>query len=341
MNVLDDPTSDAPALLVHHRLRRAGPTLRDVVPATVTGPAQLPPYLMLGARDDSSFRADADGWSAVWRGLDPDTELHWRFRRSANTNTISHRWRGIDGGSSTASASIRVEQTIGSLYAPLPRQWDAAAQSLFGANWRLEYFSVPSAKHAVVYSPDGPLRNVIVPICVERAAGFARQWVSRVHSANLPFPMATWLTRMRCDTAYVYGCHGVDDEDPSPLLARCKRQTGLGARRPAERVRAADERPAWDIERHLLCVLTTVPFAGLASILQMLEDTGVLTSAREPFALRDDRPDGAAPLVVPVEFAAGTQLTLWSPDRTVRVRWVLSEPSPPDAQGASGAGAPH
>lgn len=340
MNVLDDPTSDAPALLVHHRLRRAGPTLRDVVPATVTGPAQLPPYLMLGARDDSSFRADADGWSVVWRGLDPDTELHWRFQRSANTNTISHRWRGIDGGSSRASARIRVEQAIGALYAPLPRQWDAAAQSLFGANWRLEYFSVPSAKHAVVYFPDGPLRNVIVPMCSERAAGFARHWVGRVRGANLPFPMATWLTRMRCDTAYVDGCHGIDD-DPGTLLARCKRQTGLVTRRPAERVRVSDGRTAWEIERHLQCALTTVPFAGLASVMQMLDDAGVLTSAREPFALRDDLPDGAAPLVVPVEFAAGTQLTLWSPDRSVRVRWVLSEPSPPDAQGASGAGAPH
>lgn len=343
MNILPDPTLDTPVELVRHVPKRKGPSLQHVVPAEVNGPEQLPPYLMLGPIDQSSFYSDAHGWSVVWRGVDPDTELCWRHERSTGANAVSHRWLGIAGGSAEASGDVRIEHAIGALYMPLPRKWDELAEKMFCSRWRLGYYIVPKDARAVAYFPDGPLRNIIVPVLPEQVSGFAGPWIERVRAANLPFPLITLLVRLRCDTAYVQGCNGMDHEDPFPLLARCRQQTGVDAGRPAERVRIDDGRWAWEIERHLLCVVTTVSFAGLNTALQMLDEAGILTPASEPFALRDDRPDAAAPIIVPIEFHRGTKLARWSPDQTVRVRWVLSEPSFPPVQlrGAPGAAKPH
>lgn len=334
MNTIDDPAFDSPVLLAYHSPQRSGPRLREVVPSAVTAPDQLPPYLMLGVRDDSSFRADAEGWSIQWRGMEPNTAFEWRYRRSTDTNAVSQRWRGIDGGAAMYPARVPLERVIATLYIPFPQVWDAAAQRLHAGNFWLVYVGEPGEPmRSLVGIPDGPFRSVVVPLCPDRVGRFAADWDRRVRAANLPFPLTTHLMRLRCDAAYVHGCHGIGSEDAGSLSARCEWQTGLRPEHPAERVEVLDGRPAWEIERHLLCAVTTVPFAGLTPTLLMLDDVGVLTSSREPFTLRDDRPDGAAPLVVPTALGAGVQLTLWPRDRSMRVRWTLTDLLRPQCDG--------
>lgn len=335
MDIFDNASPDAAVLLAHHVPHREGPSLRQVVPATVASPAQLPPYLMLGVRDDGSFRADADGWSIAWRGLEPQTAFEWRYQRSTDTNRVSQKWRGIDGGMAMYPARVPVQRAIGTLYQPFPERWDTAAQSLHTSNFWLAYVSETQSPRSFVGFPDGSFKTIVVPLCADRVEQFAEDWARRVWTANLPVPLSTHLRRIRCDAAYVHGCHGIGADDAGPLLARCERQTGCRPALPPQRVRVLDDRPAWEIERYLPCAVTTVPFPGLTPALLMLDDVGVLTGAREPFALRDDRPDGAATLVLPTALANGLQITLWPRDHSMRVRWTLTDLIPPPVNGAS------
>ncbi|GAB4481460.1 MAG: hypothetical protein OHK0044_29970 [Burkholderiaceae bacterium] len=329
MNAPDDPAFDTPVPLLRHVPPREGSPIDRVVPAAVTRPEQLPPYLMLGVRDDESFRADADGWSIQWRGMEPQTALAWRYQRSTDTNTFSQRWRGIDGGMAMYPARVPWQRVLGSLYCPFPQDWDAAAHSLHTSNFWLVYVGEPQAARSIVGVPDGPLRSIVVPLCADRIERFAQQWAQRVSRANPPFPLSTHLARVRCDAAYVHGYHGIRSDDASGAAARCQRQTGRRSDVPPERVRVLGDLPAWQVERHLPCAVVTVPFTGLTPALLMLDDVGVMTSAREPFALRDDRPDGAAPLVLPTALGSGVQLTTWPRDHSMRVRWVLPDLLPP------------
>jgi hypothetical protein len=295
---------------------------------------------MLGARDDGSFRADADGWSIAWRGLEPQTAFEWRYQRSTDTNRVSQTWRGIDGGMAMHPARAPIELVIGTLYQPFPERWDAAAQSLHTSNFRLVYVAEPEPERSFVCFPDGSFKTIVVPLCVDRVERFAEDWVRRVRTAHLPVPLSTHLMRIRCDATDVHDCHGVGDH-AGPLVGRCERQTGCRPELPPQRVRVLDDRPAWQIERNLPCAVITVSFAGLTPALLMLDDAGVLTDSREPFLLRDDRPDGAAPLVLPAALANGVQITLWSPDQSMRVRWTLTNLLPPPANRASSGTGSH
>ncbi|MFN3566410.1 MAG: hypothetical protein ACK4V1_10570 [Burkholderiaceae bacterium] len=325
----DVDSLDAAVPLVHHIPQRDGPSLRQVVAAAVTAPAQLPPYLMLGRRDDASFRADADGWSIAWRGMEPKTAFEWRYERATDTNRLSQTWCGLDGGIAVYTAHTPIERAIGTLYQPFPQNWDAAAQSLHSSHFWLAYMPEPGNARSFVGFPDGAFKTIVVPLCADRVERFAGDWIRRVWTANLPVPVSTHLMRIRCDAAYVHGCHGIGADDAAMPLARCERQTGRRPDVAPAHVRVLDGRPAWEIERHLPCAVITVPFAGLTAALLMLDDVGVLTGSREPFALRDDRPDGAAPLVLPAAVGNGLQITLWPRDRSMRVRWTLTDLMPP------------
>lgn len=61
-------------LFRYHPTRRAF-AFDALDPARVTKAKDLPPYLVLGPLDESSFRASAAGWSASWRGAKRDTFL--------------------------------------------------------------------------------------------------------------------------------------------------------------------------------------------------------------------------------------------------------------------------
>lgn len=322
MNTIDiDDVTNIPVL--HHIPQRHGPALRDVVAHEVSRPDQLPPYLMLGERDDSSFRCSQEGWSIDWRGREPDTCLTWEYRHSNDTSVVSQRWRGIDGGVATCRAGMPMAQVVGGLYLPFPVAWDRAAHSLHESNFRLLYLEEPEQAETLCGIPDGAFRTVVVPLCANQVGGFAARWRAWAVRPRLPFPVTTHLTRIRCDAAYLHGHHGVGGETAAWLMDRCERQTGVRPACPPERVYALGDHPAWEIERSVPCAVITAPFAGLSETVLGLEDLGLLTPSGEPFRLRDDRPDGAEPLILPTALCAGAILTVWPDDRSMGLRWTL------------------
>ncbi|MCS7100655.1 MAG: hypothetical protein NZL99_03050, partial [Burkholderiaceae bacterium] len=110
------PAADAAVALVHHLPPRSGPPLRALDVRRVYRADDLPSYLLFGVRDDAGFRAGADGWSAIWRGTQPDTWLRGEYRRGSDTLRFTQRWCGIAAGEGMFPASVLPEEALGALY---------------------------------------------------------------------------------------------------------------------------------------------------------------------------------------------------------------------------------
>src|SRR5512137_3027741 len=67
-------------------------------------PDELPPYLLLGRLDRSTFQSGEAGWSARWIGDVPETFVEAKYDRAKRRLTLHQVWRGIDGGYSIATA---------------------------------------------------------------------------------------------------------------------------------------------------------------------------------------------------------------------------------------------
>ena len=63
-------------------------------------PDELPPYLLLGRLDRSTFQSGEAGWSARWIGDVPETYVEAKYARAERRLTLRQVWRGIEGGTS-------------------------------------------------------------------------------------------------------------------------------------------------------------------------------------------------------------------------------------------------
>lgn len=74
------------------------PAYRKTPLGEVLVPDELPPYLLLGALERSTFRCSEAGWSAGWIGGVPETWVDAKFDRRERRLNLHQVWRGIDGG---------------------------------------------------------------------------------------------------------------------------------------------------------------------------------------------------------------------------------------------------
>ena len=95
-------------------------------PSKVGTAADLPPYLILGKLDPSSFQLSPTGWSALWQGIEPDTHFDVEYQADVGRFQLCQTWRGVGGGISNASFRVVPldRHILQLLYMHFPSGWD-------------------------------------------------------------------------------------------------------------------------------------------------------------------------------------------------------------------------
>lgn len=288
---------------------RVGPKLSTVRAEAVRSPQDLPPYLILGVRDDASFHADADGWSIRWQGAEPDTWLQWRYDRSAHRNEFTHSYCGEPGGVAHAPADKPVEPAIGSLYRQMLANWAHALRDRYAGPRGVYYVDLLPRIDPLVYFPDGRFLRLLLPLAPSAVQAWCERWCRAAQAVALPFPHTASIARLRCEIVYDEARHASTPESRAELAARCERQTGAPALALPARSALPDGRPGWRYDRAPLYAVVTAPFAGFSGLLPLLEDAGCLH--RDPqHPLGADLPDGVLTVLIPLELTLVAQARL-------------------------------
>jgi hypothetical protein len=149
-------------------------------PARVRSAADLPPYLILGPLDHSSFAQSDGSWSARWQGIDHDTHLDVAWQPQSTRWSVRQTWRGEQGGFALFDTKVPLDRVImQGLYAQFPRRWDAAAKSQFESRYQLTVIAQPAEAYSFCGMPDGAFRSIVVPIAAG-AIESSQRWVQDV-----------------------------------------------------------------------------------------------------------------------------------------------------------------
>ena len=81
-------------------------------PARVRSAADLPPYLILGPLDHSSFAQSDGSWSARWQGVDHDTHLDVAWQPQSTRWSVRQTWRGEQGGFALFDTKVPLDRVI-------------------------------------------------------------------------------------------------------------------------------------------------------------------------------------------------------------------------------------
>ena len=94
-------------------------SLRDWGPTHVQSAQDLPPYLILGNLNPSTFAQSAAGWSARWQGTEGDTYFDVAYKAETQRWEIRQTWCGLNGGFSVFPARMSLDKVIAqALYTP-------------------------------------------------------------------------------------------------------------------------------------------------------------------------------------------------------------------------------
>jgi hypothetical protein len=121
----DDLSRGLPPVIGLPRCLPHRPAYRKTALGEVLAAEELPPYLLLGSLDRSTFQCSDMGWSARRVGDVPETYVEAKFDRRERQLQLRQVWRGIDGGYSITPADD-FGHVIQLLYLPFPESWDRA-----------------------------------------------------------------------------------------------------------------------------------------------------------------------------------------------------------------------
>lgn len=284
-------------------------------PASVRSPEDLPPYLILGGLDPASFVHSPEGWSAVWRGAEPDTRLELSYRAAERVCEARRTWRGLGGGFARFPAGVPLDRAVLPwICAEFPDAWDRAAKDLLERDYQLTVCDAPR-EAGFCGMPDGPFRLLAVPV----AAGALRTLRDRLAGAaalaRVPYPVSAEARLFVQAVSFVEGKASPARADPRLAFLRSLAETdtlpfGLPVREAAH-----DGSAAWTLRREIYVVLVAMPFAGLADFVARMATYGA--SVRRA----DDSPEGIEmqPFVMPVASASQIRrIVLWDRERTTR-----------------------
>lgn len=317
----------------HHSMPKSIPLFRHLPvrrpfsfeafdPVRVRGVEDLPPHLVMGPLDPSSFVKTAAGWSATFHGPEPDSHLRMSFAADRASFRLEQAWRGIDGGLCVAPANLPLGRIVGQmLLRRFPRAWDLAAKDLLQQAFQLTYIEQPEHIPSICGIPDGPFRTLALPVAIHSLAT-VRSWIEEgVARSPFPFPCAAEARFV------VQAVNFVEQEAPAwsrsaqVLFERSRAETGTEAFEMPFREVAQDGSAAWTLRRPVCLVMLTVPFAGLMSLLARLQ--------AHPGPIRDRTAAPVriewSPMVIPAGFEqhAG-EIQLWDAGRTTRTCWQFS-----------------
>ena len=264
-------------------------------PRRVRCPDDLPAYLVLGELDRGSLALTHDGWTACWKGAEPDTRFEIGFSLADKTIKVRQQWRGIEAGFAMGHAAASLGQLITrSLYGAFPQAWDAEAKARFEADYQLSVLPQPDDLYALCGLPDGAFRNIAFPLSVSRLRAVG-PWLDGIFGkGRVCYPVAVDAKRVFQAINFVVGRAPEWTTQPTRLAEASVAETGL-LPHGLPVLEQGQGSAAWTLRRDLYLVFVSVPFAWLGDALSRLAsaDGPVRPASAPAFA------PGVVPLVLP------------------------------------------
>ena len=289
---------------------------RDWDPTLVRSVADLPPYLILGDLDPSTFEQSARGWSARWQGTEYDTHFEVAYKADTSCWEIRQIWCGLDGGFSIFPARMSLDKVIAqALYTQFPRNWDGAAKSQLESAYQVTVVEQPENAITFCGIPDGAFRTITFPIAVRNLRP-VRQWIQDlVEESPLAYPITVDAKLVFQALNYMEGKAPEWTAQEAVAFNQSVVETGLAPQGFPVREVANDGSAAWTLRREIYFLFIGLPFAGLTDFLgRMASANGPIRTLADPdfrFELR--------PLVIPAAFETQAEsLALWDKARTTR-----------------------
>jgi hypothetical protein len=303
-------------------------SLTDWDPRNVHVPADLPPYLILGTLDETTFQCTSVGWSARWLGVEPGTWFHVAWSAAAAHYEIHQSWQGIEGPCGEYDARLGLDKIIGlMLYHRFPKAWDKVALDRIGGRYQLTYIPQQPLSPWLVGIPDGALRDIVFPVPVTTLRRYGRALRRLLDAWALPYPVTVEARLLYNAVNYVEGKAPDWTRDPTVLFNHSLEEMGAPLRGVPVREVAASGSAAWTIRRELYYLFIGVPFAGLTDLLGRLRgEEGPIRSVDDPqlrFELR--------PFIVPAGFECHAREFSVSDAEDTTTRHFVKFPEPEEA----------
>ena len=238
-------------------------------------PDELPPYLLLGRLDRSTFQSREADWSARWIGDVPETYVEAKYARAERRLTLRQVWRGIEGGTSF-TAGDDFGRGIQYLYIPFPETWDAAMGARLEAAYGLKYFAQGAHDLGFTGIPDGGFKTLCVPVPVGRLADLYRCFDEMRDDPRLMTPLSARLELRFGTINYVVGKSPAWTQDPSRLFAATFDAGDLLPLGWPQLEHGKDGSSAWTVRRWVYLASIGVPFAGVEFVVERLAERGLI-----------------------------------------------------------------
>jgi len=293
-------------------------------PSKVTSADDLPPYLIMGELDQSSFQKSPKGWEAIWRGYEQETDFTVCYAKDSSQWQISQRWKGNDGGAAYYSTRTPLSKVIGqALYLTFPKNWDAEAKQGFESDYQMTWVEQPEGSYSFCGIPDGSLRTIMFPVSVSDLESF-QNWVQKSVKNNPPNYPVLVSAKLIFQAVNYHEGHAPDwTRDEGFVFHQSLSETGLMPMGFPVRETSKDGSAAWTLRRESYFILIGVPFVAVDDFLKRLvgENSPVRNSSHPH--LRFER----QPLIIPAGFEYQTQsASFWDRDRTTRIFLQFSKP---------------
>jgi len=291
-------------------------------PSVVRSAADLPPYLIFGDLDASSFQWSAAGWQARWQGTEHDTHFDVTYRAAEQRYELRQTWRGIDGGFSCYPARIPLPKLIlQTLCMAFPRGWDKAAKEHLEQAYQVTILEPSNGSCTVAGMPDGALRTIAIPVATKDLRPI-RDWLrDAISAAHARYPVFAEAKLTFQAINHLEGKAPSWTTDQAVVFGQSVEETGLIPYGLPVKETAADGSSAWTLRRELYVLYIGLPFAGLTDFLARTATTNGPIRTRLDPELRIE----LRPFVGPVAFELRTKsMACWDPARTTRSFWQFA-----------------
>jgi hypothetical protein len=272
---------------------------RDWNPSRVRSVGDLPPYLILGNLDPSTFDRTGSGWSARWQGTEDDTHFDVDYRATTDHYEVRQTWRGVDGGFAFYQTRVPLDKIIGqAMNWEFPRAWDRAAKAHVESGYQVSVVDPTRGSRSIFGIPDGAFRTIVFPLAVRDLRPTLASIRKMVESSPLAYPLMVEAKLVDQVVDYLEGKAPEWTTRDAATFARSTADTGLAPQGFPAHATFRDRTAAWTLRRKAYFMFIRLPFAGLTDFLARAVDAkGPVRATSDPhlrFELR--------PLIVPALF---------------------------------------
>ena len=302
--------------LLRYLPERVGHPWNDWDPSHVFAPCDLPPYLIFGPLDPSSFRKSLAGWSARWQGAEQDTYFDITYRADATRWEIHQSWCGLHAQPAVFPAHEALDKVIERvLQMPFPSHWDRASKASLEKDYQLTVIETRAGHWTFCGIPDGTFRTIILPVAVHNLRVLTA-WINDVvNEATLQYPVTVQAKLLLQTVSSVEGRAPAWTAQDDLAFQRSVVETGLAPEGLPSRETLSDGAVARTLRRRLYFLFVEMPFAGLTDFLgRCATGHGPIRTSADAQLRFEWRP-----VVVPAMYELQTEsLGLWDVNRTTR-----------------------